>query len=99
VLVLLAYGSFIITTYLPYLDSHLRLCSPELAGLPEDAIGYGFWMWWPMVSLAFVMSLALAMSAIQPRFYAAMSFLSVFALLSVADYFLYQQLVRQLISP
>jgi hypothetical protein len=94
--VLLGYGSFIVTTYWPYLDSNLRLRSPELAGLPEDVIGYGFWMWWPFAALVLLLSLVVALWGVQRRFYAAAAFLSVFAALSIADYLLCQRLVHEL---
>jgi hypothetical protein len=96
-LVLFGYGWFIVSTYRPYLDWNLRLRSPDLAGLPEDVLGYGFWMWWPFVTLLFLLSFAMGLSAIQRRMYAAISFLSVFVLLSISDYLLCQRLVRELL--
>jgi len=96
VLVLLGYALFIVTTYWPYFDWHLRLRSPELAGLPEDVIGYGFWMWWPVAALLLFVSIIVALWGIQRRFYVAASLLSVFALLSIADYLLCQRLVHEL---
>lgn len=67
-----------------YLDTHLRLRSPDLAGLPEDVIGFGFWMWRPLVALVFLMSLAGALSATEPRLKVAISFLGVFSVISIA---------------
>ncbi len=99
VLVLLGYGWFIATTYRPYLDSHLRLRSPRLAGLPEDVIGYGFWMWWPVVTVLFALSLVAALWAIRRRLHVAAFLLTVFALLSSADYLLCERLVQELIHP
>jgi hypothetical protein len=96
-LVLLGYCWFVVATYGPYLDWHLRLRSPELAGLPEDVIGFGFWMWWPFVTLLFAMSLAGALSAIERRLYVAISFVCVFSLISIADYLLCERLVQELI--
>lgn len=61
ILVLLGYAVFIATTYWPYLDWSLRLRSPKLAGLPEDVIGYGFWMWWPLAGLLLLVSLVVAL--------------------------------------
>jgi hypothetical protein len=99
-LVLLGYGLFITRTYWPYLNEHLRLRSPELAGLPEDVIGFGFWMWWPFIALLLLLSLALALflSGTRRRLYVGTSFLGIFALLSIADYLLCQRLVQELIS-
>ena len=99
-LVLLGYGLFITRMYWPYLNGHLRLRSPELAGLPEDVIGFGFWMWWPFIALLLLLFLALALflSGIQRRFYVGTSILGIFALLSLADYLLCQRLVQELIS-
>lgn len=99
ILVLLGYGVFIVTTYWPYLDWHLRLRSSDLAGLPEDVIGYGFWMWWPFAALLLVVSLGLALWGIQRRLYVAASFLSVFAVLSIGDYLLCKRLVQELTRP
>jgi hypothetical protein len=82
-LVLLGYGWFIITTYWPYLDLHAQLRSSQLAGLPENVIGYGFWMWWPFVVMLFAMSLAGALSVIERRLYVAALFLGVFAAISI----------------
>ena len=96
-LVLLSYGWFIITTYWPYLDWHAQLRSPELAGLPEDIIGYGFWMWWPFIAILFVASLAAALSAIERWLYIAAPFLGLFAAISIADYLLCNRLVRELV--
>jgi hypothetical protein len=96
--VLLGYGWFMVTTYGPYLDWNLRLRSPDLAGLPEDVIGYGFWMWWPFVAVLFAFALPVGLSAMQRRLYAAISLLLAFSVLSVSDYFLCQRLVRELIS-
>jgi len=98
-LVLLGYCVFIVTTYWKYLDLHLRLRAPELAGLPEDVIGYGFWMWWPLAALLLLVSLGVALWGVQRRIYVAVSFLSVFAVLSIADYVLCQRLVHELTRP
>jgi hypothetical protein len=99
VLVLLGYGTFIVTTYWPYLDWHLRLRSAELAGLPEDVIGFGFWIWWPFAAVLLFVSLLVALWGIRRRFYVAAISLAVFALLSVADYLLCQRLVEELTHP
>ena len=99
ILVLLGYGVFIVTTYRPYLGWNLRLRSPDLAGLPEDVIGYGFWMWWPLAGLLLLVSLVVALRGIQRRMSVAASFLCVFAVLSVADYLLCQRLVHELTRP
>lgn len=98
-LVLLGYGLFIARMYWPYLNGHLRLRSPALAGLPEDIIGFGFWMWWPLIALLLLLFLALALflSGTQRRLYVGASFLGIFALLSIADYLLCQRLVQELI--
>jgi hypothetical protein len=94
-LVLFGYGCFIVTTYRPYLNWHLRLRSPNLAGLPEDIIGFGFWMWWPFVAILFILGLALALAQAQRRLYVAVSFVSAFSVLSLADYFLCQRLIKE----
>jgi hypothetical protein len=99
VLVLLGYTVFIATTYWPYFDRHLRLRSPELAGLPEDVIGFGFWMWWPFAALLLLVSLVLALRAAQRRFHVAALLLGVFAVLSSADYLLCQRLIHELTRP
>jgi hypothetical protein len=96
-LVLLGYCAFIVTTYWPYLDWRLRLRSPELAGLPEDVIGFGFWMWWPFAAVLLFVSLVVALWGIRRRFYVAATVLAVFALLSIADYLLCQKLVHELL--
>jgi hypothetical protein len=93
------YAWFIVATYRPYLDWHLRLQSPDLAGLPEDVIGYGFWMWWPVALLCFVFGLGLALSALHRRWRAALVLVVLFAVLSCADYWLCQRLVQELIRP
>src|SRR5262245_25582587 len=97
-LVLLGYAWFIVTTYRPFLDWHLRLRSPDLAALPEDVIGLGFWMWWPIAALLFVMTLAGALTAVQRHTRVATAFLAVFSMVSVADYFLCERLVSELNS-
>lgn len=99
-LVLLGYGLFITRMYWPYLNGHLRLRSPELASLPEDVIGFGFWMWWPFIALLLSLCLALALflSSSQRRLYIGISFIGIFALLSIADYLLCQRLVRELLG-
>jgi hypothetical protein len=96
-LVLLGYNWFIVTTYAPYLDWHARLRSPQLAGLPEDAIGYGFSMWWPFVAGLFVISIAAALPAFGRRLYVAAPFIGLFAAISIADYLLCKRLVQELI--
>lgn len=98
-LVLLGYGWFIIATYWPYLNWHAQLRSPQLAALPEDVIGYGFWMWWPFVAMLFAMSLAGTLSAIERRLYVTALFLCAFSAMSFADYLLCKRLVRELIRP
>jgi hypothetical protein len=98
-LVLLGYGVFIATTYWPYFDWHLRLRSQNLAGLPEDAIGFGFWMWWPFVALLLLVSLVFALWGTQRRLFAAASILSSFCVFSVADYLLCQRLIQELTRP
>lgn len=98
-LVLAGYCWLIGATYSPYLNAHLRLRSPDLAGLPEDVIGYGFWMWWPVIALLFLISLAGALSAIERRLSVAISFLGAFSAISVADYWLCARLVQELIHP
>jgi hypothetical protein len=99
VLVLLGYVAFIVTTYWRYLDWHLRLRSPELVGLPEDVIGYGFWMWWPFVALLLVLSLLLALWRMERKVFTTVFLLSVFGALSIADYLLCQRLVHELTRP
>jgi len=99
ILVLLGYSAFIVATYWPYLDWHLRLRAPELAGLPEDVIGYGFWMWWPLAALLLLVSLFVALWGVQRRICVAVLVLSVFAVLSIADYVLCQRLVHELTRP
>jgi hypothetical protein len=96
--VLFGYACFIVTTYWPYLDRNLRLRSPDLAGLLEDVIGFGFWMWWPLVTVLFAASLAVGLSAMHRRLYAAVLLVGVFVLLSVCDYLLCHRLVQELIS-
>jgi hypothetical protein len=98
-LVLLGYAWFIVATYRPYLSWHFRLHSPDLAGLPEDVIGYGFWMWWPVAALLFVVALGVTFSAFERRWRVAFVLVALFALLSSADYLLCQRLVHELISP
>jgi hypothetical protein len=97
-LVLLGYAWFIVATYRPYLDWDLRLRSPKLAGLPEDVLGLGFWMWWPVVTVLFALSLVVTLWAIHRRSHVAVSLLTMFALLSTVDYLLYQRLVRELLQ-
>lgn len=63
-LVLLGYGWFIRINYWPYLDAQLQFISPDLAGLPEDVIGFGFWMWWPFIALLFTFALTSALSGV-----------------------------------
>ena len=98
-LVLLGYAWFIVATYRPYLNWYFRLRSPDLAGLPEDVIGYGFWMWWPVAALLFVVALGVALSAFERRWRVALVLVALFALLSSADYLLCQRLVQELIRP
>ena len=95
---LLGYGGFIAVTYGSYLDWSLRLRSPDLAGLPEDAIGYGFWMWWPVAALLFLSSLAVTLWANHRRGHIAIPFVVGFVLLSVADYLLCQRLIREMLG-
>jgi hypothetical protein len=97
VLVLLGYGWFIVITYWPYLNAQLQLRSPDLAGLPEDVIGFGFWMWWPFIALLFTLALALALAAIERRGRVATILVSAFALLSVGDHYLCERLVEALL--
>jgi hypothetical protein len=97
-LVLVGYGYFIVATYLPYLDRNFRLRSPELAGLPEDVIGFGFWMWWPFFAVFFAASVVIWLSVMQRRLRGAIPLVSVFVLLSVSDYLLCERLVQELIS-
>lgn len=97
-LVLIGYGSFIVTTYRPYLDWNLRLRSPELAGLPEDIIGWGFWMWWPIFAVLFATSVVMALSAMQWRLRGMTVLISAFILLSASDYWLCERLIQELIS-
>src|SRR5687767_15427967 len=78
-LVLIGYGWFIRMNYWPYLDAQLRLRSPDLAGLPEDVIGFGFWMWWPCVALLFTFALTSALSAAERRGRLAAILVSAFA--------------------
>jgi hypothetical protein len=86
-LVLLGYGWFIRTNYWPYLDARLRLRSPDLAELPEDVIGFGFWMWWPFIALLFTFTLTSALSSVERRGRLAAILVSAFALLSAVDYY------------
>jgi hypothetical protein len=98
-LVLLGYGWFIATLYRPYLDWNLRLRSPDLAGLPEDVIGWGFWIWWPVMAALFGLALAVTLWAVRRRTCVAISFLSLFAVLSIVDYLLCERLVQELLRP
>jgi hypothetical protein len=82
---------------LAILGLHARLRSSQLAGLPEDILGYGFWMWWPFIAILFVISLAVALSAIERWLYVAAPFLGLFAAVSIADYLLCKRLVLELI--
>lgn len=96
-IVLVGYGLFIVMTYSPYLNWQLQLRSPELAGLPEDVIGFGFWMWWPLVALSFAFALTSALAAIERRGRIATILVSVFIVMSVADYYLHERLVEALL--
>lgn len=96
-LVLLGYSGFIVMSYWPYLNAQLELRSAELAGLPEDVVGFGFWMWWPLVALLFVFALVSAMTVIERRARIVTIFVSAFVLLSVTDYFLHERLVQALL--
>jgi len=98
-LVLVGYGWFVVTTYLPYLNWHAQLRSPQLGGLPEDVIGYGFWMWWPFLAMLFAISLAGALSAVERRLFVGGMLLASFAAISIADYLLCKRLVSELIRP
>jgi hypothetical protein len=98
-LVLVGYGWFVVTTYLPYLNWHAQLRSPQLGDLPEDVIGYGFWMWWPFIAVLFVICLAAALSAVKRRLSVGAILLASFAATSIADYWLCKRLVRELIRP
>jgi hypothetical protein len=98
-LVLLGYGWVVVTTYWPYLDWHAQLRSPQLGGLPEDVIGYGFWMWWPFIAVLFVICLAAALFAIKRRLSVGAILLGSFAAISIADYWLCKRLVRELVRP
>jgi hypothetical protein len=81
----------------PYLNAHLQLRSHDLAGLPEDVVGFGFWMWWPLVALLFVLALISGLTAMERRLRAATILVSTFTLLSVVDYYLYERLVEALL--
>jgi len=96
-LVLLGYGWFIRMNYWPYLDAQLQLRSPDLAGLPEDVIGFGFWMWWPFIALLFTFALTSALSAVERRGRLAAILVSAFALLSAVDYYLCERLIEALL--
>ena len=95
--VLLGYGCFMVMNYWPYLNAQLELRSQDLAGLPEDVVGFGFWMWWPLIALLFVMALISALAAIEHRVRAASILASTFTVLSVVDYYLYERLVEALL--
>ena len=95
--VLLGYGWFVVTTYSPYLNWQLQLRSPDLAGLPEDVVGFGFWMWWPPIALLFAFALTSALATIERRARLAIILVSAFAVLSVADYYLHERLVEALL--
>ena len=96
-LVLLGYGWLIVRNYWPYLNAQLQLRSPDLAGLPEDVIGFGFWMWWPLIALLFTIALTGALAAAERRVRAAVILVGTFTLLSGVDYYLYGRLVEALL--
>ena len=83
--------------YWPYLDAQLQLRSPDLAGVPEDVIGLGFWMWWPCIALLFTFALTSALSAAERRGRLAAILVSAFALLSAIDYYLCERLIEALL--
>jgi hypothetical protein len=96
-LVLLAYGWFIVTNYWPYLHEQLELRSHDLAALPEDVLGFGFWMWWPLIVMLFAFALISALAVTEHRIRAATFLVSIFTLLSVVDHYLYGRLVEALL--
>lgn len=98
-LVLAGYAAFMVFTYGKFLDWNLRLRSPDLAGLPEDVIGYGFWMWWPFVALILAAAFIAALSNMRRRLSGAAVILGAFGVLSVVDYLLCQRLVQELTRP
>jgi hypothetical protein len=96
-LVLFGYGCVIVMNYWPYFNAQLQLRSHDLAGLPEDVVGFGFWMCWPLIALLFALALISALAVIGHRVRAASILVSTFTVLSVVDYYLYERLVEALL--
>ena len=85
--------------YHRYLDSGLKYIRPKLPAAPEDILNVGFWVPWIVVAVWFALACFLSYRVGMQRkagYWAVLIF--AFGLLSVADFYLYGVLERQVLA-
>jgi hypothetical protein len=96
--VVIAYA-VLMSDYRRYLDSHLEYIAPPIPAAPEDILGFGFWVPWLIVALWFVVACTLSYQlGSQHKLAYWLPLLCIFGILSIADFWLYSVLERQVLA-
>lgn len=95
---LVAY-SVLVVDYRRYLDSGLKYVPPKLPAAPEDVLGFGFWVPWLIFATWFSLACFLSYRfGMQRKTGYWVAVFCGFGLLSVADFYLYGLLERQVLA-
>jgi len=96
--VLVAYG-FLVIDYQRYLDGSLKYIRPNMPAAPEDILGHGFWVPWLILVAWFALACFLSYRfGMQRKTGYWVVVVCGFVLLSVADFYLYGVLERQVLA-
>jgi len=96
--VVVSYAAVIFLSYGEWLDSSLRYKPSAIQMAPEDVLGFGFWVSWVIPLVLFSTSILLVHFSLGKKTVWIWLTTSLFLGLSVADYFLYELLEKQVLG-
>ena len=96
--VIVSYAAVIFSSYGQLLDSSLKYQSSVARMAPEDVLGFGFWVSWVISLILFSTSILLAHFSLGKKSISTWLTTGLFLGLSVADYFLYGLLEKQVLG-
>lgn len=96
--VIVSYAAVIFLSYGQWLDSSLKYKPSAIRMAPEDVLGFGFWVSWAISLVLFSTSMLLVHFSFGKKTIRTWLTTGFFLGLSVADYFLYGLLEKQVLG-